>query len=613
MKYITDTKDVESLLPLLLKQPAWGVDTETTGLDPHTDKVTLVQIGRPEEQYVIDARKVSIEPLRPFFESHEILKIGHNLKFDYKMLKGNFKIEMEALRDSLLCEKICTAGLKRNGFSLEDVMRGRLGIEMDKELQKSFIGHKGDFSKEQLEYAANDVKHLIPLMQKYVEVIKQDGLIPTMLLECNALSAFADMEFAGMRIDVEAWRELITKHTKQANEVKAKMDEYASKFLGLDLFGEVDINYGSPSQMVSLFNQMKIRVKEKDPVTGEDIFVPVKSTSDKVLKKLKDIPFVQQLKQWRGLQKRINTYGEPFLKAIHPTTGMIHPNMWQIGTDTGRPASGESDVNPLNIPRENDFRHCFVCFENEVVESDDFSGCESRILAEISGDQKMIEVFQKGEDIHCAVASDIYGVEVTKNNEHKKLRTPAKTLNFGIAYGMGPYSLYEKLVGDGFPITREEAKNIYYKYCEKYRTAVNFLRESGRTAVSQGYLSNLNGRRRYWAKPDPNGYRLGTSDPDYQGALAKIEREGGNFLIQSVNADITKQAMIDIRNYAKKNRIRTHFVNAIYDEIVTRTDKADSASFHEEKLKLMRQSAERWMKVVPMEVDGTVNSYWTKG
>jgi DNA polymerase I-like protein with 3'-5' exonuclease and polymerase domains len=159
----------------------------------------------------------------------------------------------------------------------------------------------------------------------------------------------------------------------------------------------------------------------------------------------------------------------------------------------------------------------------------------------------------------------------------------------------------------------DEARDLHRKYCTTYSTAVGFLRDAGRQAVREGFLANLNGRRRNWIIPYPESCEGGKWGDEYKGKIAKIEREGGNFMIQSVNADITKKAMADIRRHRKANGVRTSFVNAIYDEIVTRTNKDDSASFHEVKLRLMKEAAEVWMKNVPMEVDGAVHPYWTKG
>jgi len=184
-----------------------------------------------------------------------------------------------------------------------------------------------------------------------------------------------------------------------------------------------------------------------------------------------------------------------------------------------------------------------------------------------------------------------------------------------IAYGMGPGSLYWRLNGDDFPIGFDEAKGLYYKYCKEFKTGVDFLREAGRTAAKQGFLANMNGRRRNWMIPDAGDlmkFPRGKDDPDYKGRLGGIEREGGNFLIQSVNADITKFAMTNIRKHIKKNKVRSCIVLQVYDEIVTHTHKDDSPQFSIDKHRIMVESAERWINSVPVEVDGHVMPYWTK-
>lgn len=183
-----------------------------------------------------------------------------------------------------------------------------------------------------------------------------------------------------------------------------------------------------------------------------------------------------------------------------------------------------------------------------------------------------------------------------------------ETQGLTIAYGMGPNKLHDDLNAQGFPVTRDEAKSTYYKYTDKFKVAVNYLRDAGKLASSQGWLANLNGRRRWWKLPSSKEMDKET----YKGKLAAIEREGGNFMIQSVNADITKDAMVEIRRYRKKHNIKTKFINAVYDEIVTRTHKDQSESFHAEKLRIMRQSGEKWITSVPMLVDGAVGPCWQK-
>ena len=184
-----------------------------------------------------------------------------------------------------------------------------------------------------------------------------------------------------------------------------------------------------------------------------------------------------------------------------------------------------------------------------------------------------------------------------------------------IAYGLGPFSLFERLNALGYPIEYPEARDLFRKYEEVFSVGVDYLRKSGRLALQQGYLANVSGRRRYWLMPKPEDtvkYPNGRDDKAYKGRCAGIEREGGNFLIQSVNADMTKAAMVLIRDYVKKNNIRSKFMNQVYDEIVTRTHKDDSPGFVEVKRKLMIEAASKYLKRIPMEVDGHVGESWTK-
>ena len=619
--YYTEQHQIEGLLPKLMQYDAWGFDVETTGRDAHKDKTVLVQFGRPEVQHMIDTRTVNIEPLRPFLESREIKKIGHNLKFDYKMTKGTHKIDTENLRCTFTAEKVLHAG-RRHYFQqagLADVVEERLGIILDKTLQKSFMTHVGPFTTEQLTYAANDVSHMIPLFHHQVADLTRDGLNKVYMIETGCIPAFGDMEYDGMLLDVEKWRAIMVDNKAKLDIAEKRLRELAEPYIGPDLFGNVNINFGSPAQVLSLLKLMRVRIpvidkygKPAKDANGKDLMELVKNTNKQTLKKIRHIEFIKELEKWRSCDVRLNTFGQPYIDALHPLTGALHPDLWPMGTETGRPSSGDSDCNPLNIPRDNCYRNAFVAAQDEVVESDDYSGCESRILTHISGDPILNGIFARKEDIHCSVATMMYGVEVTKKNENKKLRTPAKSLNFGISYGLGPGKLCEDLNGEGFPMTVDEAKKLYYKYCDKFEVAVGYLREVGRLAAQQGFLVNINGRRRYYKLPDPAQFEGGSRDPLYKGKIGMIERSGGNFMIQSVNADITKQAMIEIRDYAKANKIRTHFVNAVYDEIVTRTHKDDSPSFHAMKLKIMQDVAERMITTVPMEVDGNVGLFWNK-
>jgi len=623
-KYITTSAELEGMVKEVMALTAWGFDTETTGLDPHKDRVTLMQIGNSTVQYVIDTRKVNIAPLYPFLESEDIRKIAHNAKFDYKMVKGTFGVDMNGMRDTMLADKLLNVGRKFYGFGLGDVLKAWLKIDVDKTLQSSFIGHKGDYSKEQIAYAATDVEHLLELSRKQSVFIENDGLKKTFLLECDVLTCFGDMEFHGLRLDVNKWKAFTIKNLADAHAIAEEMRPIMSPVWKTDMFGNVDINLGSPKQVVDLLKRFKIKVKEEARVKSKDgkwetVFIekPIEDSSDATLKQIIGYPIVDMLKRWRGKMIRVNTFGQTFIDAIHEKTGKLHPEFDQLGTETGRPSSHKkSPVNVLNIPREKEMRNSFIADPDWVVETDDYSGCELRIWAEISGDENLIDPLLRGEDLHCAVATRLYGVEVTKSNENKHLRTPAKNLNFGIAYGMGPKKLHVDLNAAGFTISLDDAKKLYYKYTkDEFPVGVNFLRDAGKRGLKEGFLSNINGRRRYWIRPNPDDrekYPQGEDDPKFQMERGNIERQGGNMLIQSVNADMTKLAMVGIRKYKKEKKIRTEIINAVYDEIVTTTHKDDSPDFVLAKRKIMIEAAQGSLKKVPMEVEGYVMNCWTK-
>lgn len=432
-KYISQQNEVDGLLPILMQQPTWALDTETTGLNPNVDKVILLQIGTEHIQYVLDTRKVHIEPLRPFLESRRHRKVCHNGKFDYKMIKGNFGIDTELIRDTYFADKIINNGRKLRGFGLDDLVKDYLETVLPKD-QRSTFGQgfvpKEDFTRDQIAYAAADVMHLIPLLDKEVKILHADKLTDTWILECNALPCFADMEFSGMYLDKAGWQNLIDLHTTEAKRIENDLNEIAASVVQRDLFGEVHINWSSPEQVVKVLRNLRVKVKTWDRAKKEFVESLISKSDDKSLKRAKDLPVIRMLKAYRGHTIRVTTFGQPYLDAVCPITGRLHPDIEQLGTETGRPANRakKGSVNLLNVPRDKAYRTCFRGAEEEVVETDDYSGCELRIWAELSEDPYLTEAFQKGIDVHCYVASMLFGQEVKKDNP---LRTPAKTLNFG--------------------------------------------------------------------------------------------------------------------------------------------------------------------------------------
>lgn len=619
----------------LLNHKVIGYDTETTGLDPHVDKVIMAQFSSKEHTYVLDTRDINLlRIMTPVLESDEITKVEHNGGFDYQMTKGTIDVDTEAHMDLMLGERALTAGLQFDGFSLGAVTEKYLGIKRDKSLQKSFIGHKGEFSHDQIEYGADDTSYLLTIGKKMQEKAKADGVLKVWQIENAALPAFGDIAYYGQKIDKEKWLALMDFNRAGARQARFDLDKWFLPIVGTDLFGAsgveyegmggAAINYNSQPAVLHALQMMGIKID------GETI----KSTDKKTQKKISDHGAIRALTDYRSAEKLLGTYGQSYLNAIHAKTGRVHPKFNQYGTESGRPTCKKPNF--LNIPRKKEFRDAFVTDEDRLVSTVDYTAAELMILAELSGDRLMIDGFNSGIDFHCYVASLLFGVEVTKTNENKKWREPTKQLNFGIAYGMGAFSLYEKLKYElKQNITFEECEKLFYGYKKTFKTAIGFLDAQKRIASTKFEMTNINGRKRYWFKPDPKKIRAAIeSELTKKGRLrlteemeeqipelleervkmhlSAVQREGANNQIQSVNADFTKVSMARIRKEFKKRRWDSRMYNSVYDEIVMDSHKSCAQEAHELQKKIMVDSANEMLKKVHMKVEGHLTTHWTK-
>lgn len=600
-------------------------DTETTGLDPHKDKVVLASLATDTNVYVLDCRDADVlRAIAPTLENEAIKKALHNGGFDYKMVKGTAGCDIEGIFDTMLAEYSLTAGTQFDGYGLDAVSKKYLGTDVDKTLQKSFIGHKGDFSQAQLDYAANDAKALLPLIDEMQKKMKSEGVLRAWITESKAVQAFADIEYYGQKIDAAAWKVVMDDNRDAALVAKKQLDVYFENVYGRDLFGDVFVNYDS--NPVVLYGLQMLGVK----ADGEMI----RDTNKKTQRKIKQYPVVQALQAYRAAQKRLGTYGQQYLDAIHPVTGRVHFRFNQYGTETGRPAA-VGGLNCLNIPREKRYRNAFITDEDRLLGTVDYSGAELRIAADLSGDPLMVSGFNSGEDFHCYVASILFGVPVTKKNENKHLRDPAKAINFGLFYGLGVNSLYEDLVGNGVKITAQETKDMYYGYKRTFKTCIEWLEAKQSEASTLFEAINIVGRKRRWFKPQPDKLRIevvaelckkkkcvesalgdyeiaGVVNEMVKARLAGISREGANFHIQSVNAEMTKAAMYRIRKECKQRKYDARMYNSVYDEIVLDIKKTDSEAVFALQCKIMKEEANKLLRYVSMEVEGHLASCWTK-
>lgn len=558
-----------------------AVDTETTGLDPFADDtLLLVQVATPERAYLVDARRVDPRPLRRILEDEKVLKLLQNAKFDYKMLRQQLGIRMRTMYDTMLAERVLTAGISRE-IGLAALAKKYLGFTMDKSIRGSFVGSNGQFNEDQLRYAARDALALFSIYEQQRVALAKEKLLNTAKLEFQTLVAVGEMELAGCLIDQQKWRGIIDQSKlarDRAAEELGTMFTEAGAVPQLTLFGGPAINLNSNAQLVETFRNMGIELPD---------------TMEATLSKY-DHPAIKKLIEYRGFEKTISAFGEKFLELIHPKTGRIHPDFNQLGADTGRFSCGNPNVQ--QIPATSDFRSCFIAPPGYKLITCDYSQCELRVLAQLSEDPAFIDAFCSGGDLHQLTASQMY--QVPPDQVTKQMRSAAKVINFGLAYGRGPGAL-----GVQLGVSTEEAKKLIDQYFKAYASIGRWLDKAAKDAVRKGYSVTMLGRKRYYPPLDPN-------DLEYNKKRASIERQGKNSPIQGANADMTKLALIGLNEAL--HDYEAHVVNTVHDEIVVeaREDQAEVVCKIVERE--MVKAGETVVKLVPIVADAKIGDYWSK-
>jgi len=415
---------VQECIEYFSSKKSIALDTETQGRNPHSKKILSLQLGDSERQYVIDCRHIDILQFKDLIESKLILI--HNAKFDYKFLK-HAGIVVENIWDTMLAECVLYCGYESYGYGLAELTRRYENYVMSKDTRGEFFKLSDEpFSDEQIRYAATDVMYLHKIAAKQHNKLSEYGLLYAANLEFNAVKALSDIEYNGILLDKDLWLSNTRKYEEDLRLTIKKLDEIVLndptlkvhyRALGiLNLFDyeerQLDINYSSPIQVMSLLNKL-------------DMYPP--NTNSRELIKLKGKhPIVETLEEYREYAKVISTYGKSFLTNINKVTGRIHTDFWQV-LNTYRISS--NNPNLQNIPATKEFRNCFTPRKGYKWVSIDYSSQELRLMADYSEEPGFIDVLNRGEDLHCFAGSMMFKKPVTKQD--KELRNKAKTINFG--------------------------------------------------------------------------------------------------------------------------------------------------------------------------------------
>jgi len=475
----------------------------------------------------------------------------------------------------MLAAQVLSGGDHGASYSLDALAERFLDVEVEKDEQKS--DWSGALSSRQLEYAAKDAEVLLPLYRELKNRLEEEDLSRVSGIEFGAVGPLAEMELAGIKLDVEKWGELEKVIRIRRDEAAEKLEAHFPQpegILPLEGLGP-RLNLNSPKQITDAFKSLGVDLPDT-----------------KVWTLLKvDHPAAKDLLAYRELQKRLGTYLETYPKFIHEKTGRIHPNFLQCRVPTGRLAC--TNPNVQQIPHEDEFRSCFVAEEGNILVIADYSQIELRILAEVSEDPEFVRAFNEGEDLHRLTASTMFGVPL--GDVTKEQRTDAKRINFGLMYGRGAKSLSAQLGED-----EDHARKLIDEYFANYPKVQKFLNETADKAIKDGTLRTLANRvRKFRATSGLSNRERGS-----------LRREAMNYPIQGSSADIAKLALIYI--HEELLDLDARLINTIHDEFVVecREDLAEEVS---EKMKsAMVKAGEDLLEKVPVEVEAMVSGEWRK-
>ena len=582
---------VKLLLQNLLNQTSVCFDTETTGIDALNAELVGMSfsfekgkgfyVPFPENQ---EEAQILIEKFRPFFENETIEKIGQNMKYDLKIL-SNYDIQVKGkLFDTMIAHYLINPDMRHNMDVLSETY-----LKYAPKSIETLIGKKGknqlsmrDVPLEDIkEYATEDADITFQLKEHFQPILEKVGTKKLFdEIEIPLVPVLADMEKEGIRLDVEFLKNMSVDMQKEIDAFEQQIYETAGE----------KFNLASPKQLGDiLFDKLKIGgAKQKKTKTGQY------ATGEEVLSYLaNEHQIVRDILEWRQMVKLQSTYIDALPNQVDKKTGRVHTDYMQTVAATGRLSSNNPNLQniPIRTERGRQIRKAFIARdENYTLLSADYSQIELRIIAALCGEENMIKAFKNHEDIHKSTAAKVFNVpldEVTKEQ-----RSHAKTVNFGIIYGVSAFGLSNQT-----NLSRKESAELIEAYYQTYPKLKSFMTSQVDFARENGYVETISGRRRY------------LKDINSANAIVRggAERNAVNAPIQGSAADIIKIAMINIHKKLTSENWKSKMLLQVHDELVFDVHNSEL-----EKIQpMIKHEMENAFKMaVPLDVEIGLGKNW---
>jgi DNA polymerase-1 len=551
--HAVDTPELrQNLVHFLSLQEAICFDTETTSVDAvEAELVGLAFAYRKGEAFYVPVpadqaqAQAIVDEFRPVLENENIEKIAQNIKYDLMVLQRYGLTVRGKLYDTMLAHYLIEPEKRHNMDILAEDYLNYTPVSIEELIGKKGAkqGNMRDVELEKIkEYAAEDADITLQLKDRLHPILAENAGAVKLFeeVEMPLTQVLADIEMEGVRIDTEFLGNMSKELETDMRIVQDRVFELAG----------VEFNIGSPKQLGEiLFEKLKLDPKAKKTKTGQYM------TGEEILSKLEsEHEIAKKILDFRELQKLKSTYVDALPQLVSPTTGRIHTSFNQAVAVTGRLSSTNPNLQniPIRTPRGREIRKAFIPRNEEfLILSADYSQIELRIMAAFAQDESMIEAFNQGRDIHATTAAKVFNVsldEVTSD-----MRRKAKTVNFGIIYGVSAFGLSQQIA-----ISRTEAKEIIDSYWREFPAIKQYMDSAVIKARDTGYCETILGRRRY------------LRDINAQNMVERgfAERNAINAPIQGSAADMIKVAMIKVNDFIKKEKLRSRMILTVHDELV---------------------------------------------